>query len=207
MCAVSFSYVKSEYPVWYSTKFISTLASYLMTASLMWTVQIALWVTVLGNGYLWAYVWENSWQFILGYACYYAAEFVVVRWLILGRALTEKNGYLKLKRLRVFRFVLVVSDLMYLPLALFFGLFRMLFWNLFCIVSYVRPDINVYPRGLESYDMGHLTFVATVRLFVEREAEFPRMHRQAEQQEHSTGGNGERPKAMHMEDDNGDDAL
>ena len=66
--------------------------------------------------------------------------------------------------------------MMYLPLAIFSGLFRMIFWNLFCILSYFRPDINVYPRGLESYDMGHLTFVATVRLFVEREVEYIEMY-------------------------------
>ena len=109
---------------------------------------------------------------ILGYALFYFVEYAIVRWLLLDRILTEKNGSLKLKWINLFQFVLIMSDIGYFPLALWFGLFRMLFWNLLCILSYFRPDVNVYPRGMETWDMGHTTFVSTVRLFVEREEWF-----------------------------------
>ena len=45
----------------------------------------------------------------------------------------------------------------------------------------MRADLNMYPRGMEDWDYGHLTFVATVRLTIEREIEFVQKHGLIEQ--------------------------
>merc|ERR1712039_718077 len=76
----------------------------------------------------------------------------------------------------VFNIVLIVSDFMYLPLALSLGIFRILFWLCFALFSYMRPDINMYPRGLEDWDLAHVAFVSTVQMVIDREKKFMRKY-------------------------------
>ena len=176
---LSWNYRKETYPVWYSTKFISVLTSYLITASIMFTILFVFFLTLFLDKYFWKFI-GSIWRYIVGYVLYYFAEYVIIQWIILGSYLTE-NGSIKSKKTKIFQFILILDDLMYLPLAAWSGIFRMLFWLIFCFLSYLRPDINVYPQGLENWDYGHLTFVATVRLMVEREAEFIEYHKRNNQ--------------------------
>ena len=101
------------------------------------------------------------------YVLYMAVDKLVIRW-----ALSSDHAH---RYQRVFNVLIIVGDFAYIPIAITYGLCRIAIWIGFALLSYVRPDINIYPRGLESWDMGHVTFVATITMMLQREAEYAQM--------------------------------
>eukprot|EP00485_Elphidium_margaritaceum_P008562 CAMPEP_0202699386 /NCGR_PEP_ID=MMETSP1385-20130828/12610_1 /ASSEMBLY_ACC=CAM_ASM_000861 /TAXON_ID=933848 /ORGANISM="Elphidium margaritaceum" /LENGTH=540 /DNA_ID=CAMNT_0049356319 /DNA_START=1 /DNA_END=1623 /DNA_ORIENTATION=- len=168
---LSYGYRKESFPILRSAKLISILSVYLATTAFLWCVFVILCAAVFGNREFWTLVLQQ-WPLCLSYLIYYALDYGIVRFWFLSKMLSEKDGSLKPTKVYVFRFALILNDLMYLPLAAFLGLLRVTTLVLFCLLAFLRPDVNVYPKGLEDYDVSHLAFVSTVRLCVEREAEY-----------------------------------
>ncbi len=84
---------------------------------------------------------------------------IIIRRVFFGRWLVDRKGSIRRKYGHWFQYFMPLSDFMYLPLAILFGLFRIVMWIVFALFSYARPDINMYPRGLEDWDYGHLAGV------------------------------------------------
>lgn len=159
---------------------MATLASYLTTGSFLISIFVG---TIIGCC-MWSEFWDylnGYWQYIICYLIYYLIDLLFTRKYLLSKVFTLSNGSINPKHERWFRFFIVLSDFMYLPLAIMFGIFRIIFWCIFALFSYMRADLNMYPRGMEDWDYGHLTFISTVRLTIEREIEFVQKHGLIEQ--------------------------
>ena len=48
---------------------------------------------------------------------------------------------------------------------------RMVQLMIICLISYIRPDLSVFPMYLDTLDHGHLSFVSNVRLTAKTEKE------------------------------------
>ncbi|ETO10724.1 hypothetical protein RFI_26653 [Reticulomyxa filosa] len=209
-------YEPKMFPTWATTRFMSTVASYIATGAFLNGLMLCFWATMFGWNKFWNWLHGYT-QMIIGYFVYVCIDhFVIKRWL-LNKIMVAKDGSVKHEHEEWFQYLLPLLDFMYLPLALLYGMYRMLNWFefylfiylfilfllllllaglgihfivlnnknriIFALLSYLRPDLNMYPRGLENFDYGHLTFVSSIRLMVEREAVYlskefgPMMHK------------------------------
>eukprot|EP01083_Nonionella_stella_P102831 292932_1 len=158
----TFRFEKTNYPMWMTTKFMASFASWMITGSAL----VAYVFGLLFGAILYPTFWDhvmNGWRYWTGYLAYFFVEFVIVRYYV-----HQKIDLLD-KYESAFKVLLIVSDFMYLPIAITYGMLRILIWIIFALLSYVRPDVNIYPRGLEGWDMGHVTFVSFIRLLLARE--------------------------------------
>eukprot|EP01083_Nonionella_stella_P000311 921_1 len=158
----TFRYSKTLFPMWMTTKFMASFASYMITGSALVAYLFGLFFGVMIYPTFWEYVLKG-WQYWTGYLAYLFVEYVIIRYCI-----HQKIDLLD-KYENAFNVLLIVSDFMYLPIAITYGILRILIWIGFALLSYVRPDVNIYPRGLEDWDMGHATFVSFIRLLLARE--------------------------------------
>ena len=83
----------------------------------------------------------------------------------------SSTGKIKQGRERIFSWFLLLGDFSFMPFSILSGFYRIIYWVGFIPFSYLRPDISPYPSSLETYDSGHLVFLATVRLAIDRELE------------------------------------
>ena len=94
---------------------------------------------------------------------YYILELIIFQWLIFGKIFGEK---LESKYVGIF---VIINDLTYIPMAVIFCLVRMVQLIVLCLISYIRPDLSIFPGYLDTMDHGHLSFVSNVRLTMQTE--------------------------------------
>ena len=112
-----------------------------------------------------AFIESGVWRYIVCILGYYLFELIIFQWLCFGKWFKGKmdNKYVSL--------VMIINDLTYIPLAVIFCLIRIVQLIVICLISYIRPDLSIFPGYLATLDHGHLSFVSSVRLNVEREEE------------------------------------
>ena len=163
---------KKLFPVWWTTRFIATMASFFATGAVLVSWLLAFVVGLL----IWPPFWNfigMYWQFIIGYLLYYLIDMIGLRLLLFGKFMSDENNENSLKQEEkihyLFKIFVVLTDFLFIPLGIFTGVVNVFLYNLIAVFKFMRPDVNIYPRGLESADYGHLTYVASVRITVERE--------------------------------------
>ena len=95
---------------------------------------------------------------------YWAIDYIGLRYILFGKILSDWNNKMSLQSNRkyIFNTMIVLSDFLFAPLAFTNGIATFGFIILVTIGSFLRPDINTYPRG----------YIASVRITVERERRF-----------------------------------
>jgi len=158
----------------YAVRIVGVMLSYPLTGAFLVTSLITGIILALHLPSFWNVV-EKYWKLICMYAIYYVGNIVVVRGFILGEILTD---WFRIRRLQAFRFWIFSLELFYLPLTVPFGAFRIITWFLCAVFSFLRPDVNVYPRGLEDWDYGHLTLTSSILLQTHREVALEQLLRE-----------------------------
>eukprot|EP01084_Bolivina_argentea_P288754 495659_1 len=160
-----YRYNPSMYPRWRTAVFMGSLASYLGFGSLLISTFIALIYGFIawdqfGQVLKWSYL------FIIGYILYYFTVFFLLHYIVFGKIFKSEQ---RTKYRSYWSTFLMLSDVLFMPLALSSAARRFIIWILFGIFSYMRPDINVFPHGMESLDWGPLSYISTTRIAVEIE--------------------------------------
>ena len=164
---------KSLFAVWWTSRFMGTTATYFGTGALLSSWIIAIIVGLLSWSQFWEIIYTYR-EYLTGYLLYYLIDYVGLRWYLFGKYVSdEKNEYdIKSNRINFFTGMVVVTDFLFGPLAITLGIFNVLWYILIALFKFMRPDVNIYPRGLETVDYAFLTYIASVRVTVEREIKF-----------------------------------
>ena len=169
-----FNNFQSEFPVWASASFMGVIGAFIATGTLLVSWIFGICITILA----WPPFWDDFvcgyWKWIVGYCLYFLIDYVFIRSILFSCILSDKrkNYQMKKKYKDLFNVVLILYDFLYMPLALSGGFFKFVWLICIALLSFLRPDINVFPRNWETWDYGYFTFIASVRLNIEREIEF-----------------------------------
>ena len=151
------------YHVSNSTRYISGIVSYLITGYLFITIIFSIIIALFASGWVTEFM-KTSWRWILGYVAYFTLWYFIVQYLIEKRFLTNSDGSIKPHRLNWFNMFLLLNNFAYLPIGILLGIYRIIFWLLFLLFSFLRPDINMYPYNLRDWDVAHLNYYSFLRL-------------------------------------------
>ncbi|ETN99604.1 hypothetical protein RFI_37866 [Reticulomyxa filosa] len=120
-------YEPKMFPTWATTRFMSTIASYIATGAFLNGLMLCFWATMFGWNSFWK--WLNGYtQMIIGYFVYICIDHFAVRGWLINKIMLAKNGSVKREYEEWFQYLLPLLDFMYLPLALLYGMYRMLNW-------------------------------------------------------------------------------
>ena len=157
-----------DYPLCWSAKFISTIACNIVFGSALMALFIALIFGVLSSIDIWeSFIDSGIWKYVLGYLLYYVFEWIIFQYLIMK--VWFKHG---INEHKCASLILIINDLTYIPLAALFCVIKIIQSAILCIVSFMRPDLSVFPSYLSTLDHGHLVFVANARLAVQSEKNY-----------------------------------
>ena len=154
--AHAFAYVPQRSPHRFQLRFVSTFVSYVawgyVFTDLLVTIVAIVWPFVnVGFG--------AAWPYVVSYLAYYAI-LLGLRFVVLPKFVIDEDEMIDR---RWFKFCSICLELFYFPLSLFTGLSTFVLVNVIAIFGYLRPDVCVMPAGMESWDLGHTTFVAAIR--------------------------------------------
>ena len=184
-----FRYKASKYQLFWTSRFVGTVSSYLIIGPLLTIWFWASIVAVLG--------WSSFQEFIEAYWFYffyapllYLFEVFIIRSCIRTKmskyVIFEDNGsnnnnnknpnngrkMLYINKASFWLWYMTFNDVLFFPVSFLFAFGRYIFLQLVILSSYLRPDSTVYPRHMEDWDHGHTTFVTTVQMMIERELIF-----------------------------------
>ena len=166
---------KYHYSMWFTSHLVGSISIYMIIGFVFMVMSL---IHIVGFVSYFIY-WSLSpfpycWPMILSFIIYY----IIFEHLMFKRIIFDKQtGSFKNKASSnvtfvLFQLLLFFNELMNLPLVIFFGLFRITIWSIFGIISYLRPDLTVYPKNMESFDIAHRAFIASIKLTIETEMKY-----------------------------------
>ena len=154
---------KCVYHISNSTRYIGSMVSWLITGYFLITISSGFIIAFASSGYLFEFITSSS-KWIIGTILYFILWYFVFQYLIERRFLTDNNGNIRDDRSHWFNIFLLLNNFTFLPLGILFGLYRILFWLIFLLFSFLRPDISMYPYNLRDWDVAHLNYYSFLRL-------------------------------------------
>eukprot|EP01084_Bolivina_argentea_P069693 126753_1 len=157
-------YQMHDYNVWWSAKFISTVACSVVFGSVIMAVLWAVVFGLISTIDVWKlFIETDVWKYVMSYLIYYLLEYIIFQYLIIKIWFKNKvdNKYVGL--------IFIINDLTYIPLAILFCLIKIVQSIVICMLSFLRPDLSIFPGYLSVLDHSHLSFVSNIKLNVENE--------------------------------------
>eukprot|EP01083_Nonionella_stella_P268890 909277_1 len=163
---------KRKYSVWYSSNLMGSITMYLVIGYIYMTITLIF----LFGIFIYVYFWKITLPIYWPLAVVFVAYYIFIDNFIFKKLLVDHTGSIRKSKHeffeKCFKLLLIINDFMNFPMALCHSVLRILSGSLFMVISYLRPDISMYPRGFKHKDMAHSAFVASIRLLIEREQEY-----------------------------------
>ena len=161
---------KQLFQVWWTTRLMGTIASYFGTGAFLFSWIIGITIGIITWSRFWQVIVVNYWQYICGYLLYYVVDYII-RYFVFSKYISDSKNFYSLQKdkVNIFSNIIILNDFLFIPLAMYSGLINMYWYMLIALFKFMRPDINIYPRGMESWDYAYLTYIASIRITVERE--------------------------------------
>jgi len=164
--APTFHYDAESIHVSDSFSLVGTLVVYLVSGLALVFVLIFVTIVVLTAPDFWLVVIIGFAPLWIGWAIYFAI-FVFVIEPFLRTHITD-GKYVRRGKETPFKFLSLMFELFYIPLAPLYVLQDIATQLGFMLVAFIRPDVICFPRGLEAHSIGHNVFMASVKLYINR---------------------------------------
>ena len=155
----TFQYKAEEYDYAYYFRHVA-----LFVSTVLWGMLYLMALTIIGTlaftfPPFYEFFW-NLWQVVVSLVIYIAIDTYFVSRFIIPRFVVKDN---EIKNQAAFRFFMLGMDIFYVPYCLYSGLMKTIYLLLFGVVALMRPDLNVLPAELKSFDRSHLAYHSMVR--------------------------------------------